>query len=237
LSVALGAGPASSPGDVETYEICDHDASEESREVTAPTSRREPSVLHQRADAARRAFNRADALVSVAQGYLRGDRPHRSPIDIILTIPAHDSERSLRPGMADPLEVGEMGESFVSTEAARRLSCDAGVAEVIEDEHGTPLSVGRKRRTIAGALKRALHKRDATCTYPGCTHRIFLEGHHIKHWADGVRPVWEIPHCCVACTIAMSTNTDTRSNSGPINDLASVILAVGWYPRCRRVLR
>jgi len=23
------------------------------------------------------------------------------------------------------------------------------------------------------------------CTYPGCTHRIFLEGHHIKHWADG----------------------------------------------------
>jgi hypothetical protein len=30
-----------------------------------------------------------------------------------------------------------------------------------------------------------LHKRDTTCTYPGCTHRLFLEGHHIKHWADG----------------------------------------------------
>jgi hypothetical protein len=59
------------------------------------------------------------------------------------------------------------------------------VIEVVEGEHGTPLSVGRKRRTIAGALKRALHKRDMMCTYPGCTHRIFLEGHHIKHWADG----------------------------------------------------
>ena len=59
------------------------------------------------------------------------------------------------------------------------------MVEVVEDEHGTPLSVGRKRRTIAGALKRALHKRDTACTYPGCTHRIFLEGHHIKHWADG----------------------------------------------------
>lgn len=23
------------------------------------------------------------------------------------------------------------------------------------------------------------------CVYPGCTHRLFLEGHHIKHWADG----------------------------------------------------
>jgi hypothetical protein len=59
------------------------------------------------------------------------------------------------------------------------------VVEIVEDEHGTPLSVGRKRRTIAGALKRALRKRDMTCCYPGCTNRMFLEGHHIKHWADG----------------------------------------------------
>jgi len=137
--------------------------------------------LHQRADAAKRAFSRADALVSLAQGYLRGGQPHRSPIEIVLTIP----DSSLRAEVADPVEVGEMGESFVSREAARRLSCDARVVEVVEDEHGTPLSVGRKRRTIAGALKRALRKRDTGCTYPGCTNCIFLEGHHIKHWADG----------------------------------------------------
>jgi len=146
-----------------------------------PVVRTQVSMLHQRADAARRAFSRADALVSLAQGYLRGDRPNCAPIEITLTIPAS----SLRTGEADPLEVGEIGESFVSCEAARRISCDSGVVEVIEDEHGTPLSVGRKRRTIAGALKRALYKRDKTCTYPGCTHRIFLEGHHIQHWADG----------------------------------------------------
>jgi hypothetical protein len=137
--------------------------------------------LRQQADAARRGFDRADALVSLAQGYLRGDRPDRSPIEVTLTITA----TSLRTSEADPVEVGEMGESFVSPETARRLSCDAGVVEVTDDEHGVPLSVGRKRRTIAGALKRALHKRDKTCTYPGCTHRIFLEGHHIQHWADG----------------------------------------------------
>jgi Domain of unknown function (DUF222) len=146
-----------------------------------PTLVRPASVLHQRADAARRAFSRADALVSLAQAYLRGDRPDRSPIEITLTIP----ESSLRTDVADPLEVGEIGESFISTEAARRLSCDAGVIDVVEDEHGVPLSVGRKRRTITGALKRALYKRDTACTYPGCTHRIFLEGHLIQHWADG----------------------------------------------------
>ncbi|HEX3765935.1 MAG TPA: DUF222 domain-containing protein [Kofleriaceae bacterium] len=142
---------------------------------------RDAGVLRDRAAAARKAFNRADALVELAQGYLRGDRPNRSPIEVTLTIPAS----VLRDGNADPVEVGEIGESFVSGEAARRLSCDAGVVEVLEDEHGAPLSVGRKRRTIAGALRRALHQRDHACTYPGCTNRLFLEGHHIKHWADG----------------------------------------------------
>jgi len=78
-----------------------------------------------------------------------------------------------------------MGESFVSCEVARRLSCDCGVVEVIEDDHHVPLSVGRKRRTISGRLKRALFERDKTCTFPGCTNRLFLEGHHIRHWADG----------------------------------------------------
>jgi hypothetical protein len=157
------------------------DVSAEARKVTDPTLGRGPSVLHQRADAAKRAFSRAGALVSLAQDYLRGDQPNRSPIEITLTIP----RASLRDDVADLVEVGEIGESFVSREAARRLGCDAGVVEVIEDEGGVPLSVGRKRRTIAGALKRALYKRDSSCTFPGCTHRIFLEGHHIQHWADG----------------------------------------------------
>jgi hypothetical protein len=148
----------------------------------ATRGRREASSLRDRAAAARRAFNRADALVAMAQGYLRGDRPERAPIEVVLTIPAS----SLRAGATlDPVEVGEMGESFLSSETARRLSCDAGVVDVVEDEQGTPLSVGRRRRTISGALKRALHKRDRSCTYPGCTNRLFLEGHHIQHWADG----------------------------------------------------
>jgi hypothetical protein len=148
----------------------------------AASDRREASSLRDRAAAARKAFNRADALVAMAQGYLRGDRPERAPIEVVLTTPAS----SLRADATlDPVEVGEMGESFLSSETARRLSCDAGVVDVVEDEHGTPLSVGRRRRTISGALKRALHRRDRACTYPGCTNRLFLEGHHIRHWADG----------------------------------------------------
>jgi hypothetical protein len=52
---------------------CASNDSAESQGAVASTSPRGPSILYQRADAARRAFCRADALVSIAQGYLRGD--------------------------------------------------------------------------------------------------------------------------------------------------------------------
>jgi hypothetical protein len=148
----------------------------------AASGRCEVSSLRDRAAAARTAFNCADGLVAMAQGYLRGNRPECAPIEVVVTIPA----TSLCADAAlDPVEVGEMGQSFLPSETARRLSCDAGLVNVVEDEHGTPLSVGRRRRTIGGALKRALRKRDGMCGYPGCTNHLFLEGHHIQHWADG----------------------------------------------------
>ncbi|HMG20341.1 MAG TPA: DUF222 domain-containing protein, partial [Kofleriaceae bacterium] len=148
---------------------------------TDPAVAAEPGILRRRSDAMRWAFDRADALVSIAQAYLRGDRPQRAPIDVMITIPAS----SLHRDAIDAADVGCIGESCISAETARRLSCDAGVIEVIEDEHGVPLSAGRKRRTIAGSIKRALLHRDTTCSYPSCTNRMFLEGHHIEHWADG----------------------------------------------------
>jgi hypothetical protein len=170
------------------------DAGDDLRDSRAPTpseheaeppkqqpAPRAASVLRDRVAAARKAFNRANALVELAQGYLRGDRPDRAPIEVMLTVPAS----VLRDEHADPVEAAELGESFLSRDAARRLSCDAGIVEIVEDAQGAPLSVGRKQRTIAGALRRALHRRDGSCTYPGCTNRLFLEGHHIKHWADG----------------------------------------------------
>jgi hypothetical protein len=144
-------------------------------------------VLHQRADAARRAFSRADALVSIAQGYLRGDLPHRAPIEVTLTIP--ESSRRAHADTADPIEVGEMGESFVSAEAARRLSCDAGMIEVVEGEHGTPLSVGRKRRTITGSLKRALHKRIRAAHTPDTHTGSSGKGTIASTGPAGARPV------------------------------------------------
>jgi hypothetical protein len=157
-------------------------------------------------------FDRADALVEIAQGYLRGDRPDRSPIELVVSVPAETLRRghagapataaapaaapaAARPGSADagmatdvpdPCDVAYLADgTCVSGETARRLSCDCGVVEVVEGEHGAPLSVGRKRRTIPGSMKRALLQRDRTCRFPGCGNRLYLEAHHIVHWADG----------------------------------------------------
>ncbi|MFT3803558.1 MAG: DUF222 domain-containing protein [Burkholderiaceae bacterium] len=73
----------------------------------------------------------------------------------------------------------------LAVQTARRLACDASIVRIVEDAFGRPLDVGRKTRSIPPAIRRALQARDSGCRFPGCTHTRFLDGHHIRHWADG----------------------------------------------------
>jgi hypothetical protein len=67
----------------------------------------------------------------------------------------------------------------------------------IIERDGRPLSVGRRKRTIPPALRRALAARDQGCRFPGCTHQRFLHAHHIHHWARGGPTVLEnLVHLC-----------------------------------------
>jgi hypothetical protein len=52
------------------------------------------------------------------------------------------------------------------------------------DSEGNVLDVGRKRRAIPVAIRRALGARDPTCVWPGCEAR-FVHGHHVMFWAEG----------------------------------------------------
>lgn len=52
-------------------------------------------------------------------------------------------------------------------------------------QDGAPLSASRKSRAVPAAMRRALDARDGGCRFPGCTHRRFVDAHHIVHWADG----------------------------------------------------
>jgi hypothetical protein len=72
----------------------------------------------------------------------------------------------------------------VAVETARRLSCDGSLVELQERE-GVPLSLGRRRRSVSPALRRALAGRDRGCRFPGCERTRFVDAHHVRHWARG----------------------------------------------------
>ncbi|MEN8375853.1 MAG: HNH endonuclease signature motif containing protein, partial [Gemmatimonadota bacterium] len=72
----------------------------------------------------------------------------------------------------------------VSAETSRRIACDAAVVRITRGGDGRVLGAGRRTRTIAPALRRALEARDRGCRFPGCASR-FTDGHHVVHWADG----------------------------------------------------
>ena len=119
--------------------------------------------------------------MGIFQDRMRGNRPQRTPIEIIVTVPLD----GLR-GSAEPANLAMMADGEVIAAAtARRLCCDAGIVVAHVDAQGQPLSIGRKTRTIPAAIHRALHLRDRTCRFPGCSHSHYVDSHHIKHWGNG----------------------------------------------------
>ena len=148
-------------------------SSEEHSPATSPTAKATTT--------ADRGRQRADAFMDIIQDHVRGARPQRTPIEIIITVPHAGLHGSAGPSDLAMMADGEV----IAASTARRLCCDAGVVVAHVDAHGIPLSVGRKTRTIPAAINRALHLRDRTCRFPGCTHSRYVDGHHIKHWANG----------------------------------------------------
>lgn len=71
-------------------------------------------------------------------------------------------------------------------EALRMIACDAGVIPMVLNGAGTPLDVGRLKRTIPDGLRRAVAARDLGCAHPGCDRPpSWAEIHHIIPWQDG----------------------------------------------------
>jgi len=125
---------------------------------------------------------RADALARVAESYLAHD-VLESPGTDRQQIVVHVAAETLRNRSAGCCEL-EHGPS-ISAETARRLSCDASVVALMEDENGEPLNVGRKTRAVSAPLRRLLTARDKGCRFPGCANARYIDMHHIKHWANG----------------------------------------------------
>jgi hypothetical protein len=131
---------------------------------------------HEEADNESFCARQADALVDMAKAYLSGDGEGKRTQGDRYQVVVHVDESALQ---------HQGGKSDLPISTVERLLCDASAVELIEDGQGQPLDVGRKYRTLPPAQRRALEARDGHCQYPGCTHTLWLEGHHVEHWARG----------------------------------------------------
>jgi hypothetical protein len=125
---------------------------------------------------------RVEALAVLAESFLASGPQDLAGSDRQQIVVHVDSE-TLKHSCAGRCEI-EHGPS-IAAETARRLSCDASVVAIIENEQGEPLDVGRKTRTIPPAIRRALNSRDRGCRFPGCSFKRYVDGHHVRHWAQG----------------------------------------------------
>jgi hypothetical protein len=135
-----------------------------------------------------RGARRADALVALAEDRAAHERTTSSGGDRCQVV-LHVEAEALAPPVDDPLVDGrvrcetEEG-GALSRAAVRRICCDSSIVPMAERD-GRTLSIGRKRRAIPPAIRRALRSRDRTCRFPGCCESRHVDAHHIEHWADG----------------------------------------------------
>lgn len=138
---------------------------------------------------------RADALGRMAEHYLNSDTEvttkaastaDRYQVVVHVSAETLQDDVSAETSAHINAEISHIEDGpHVSAETSRRIACDCSMLRLVEDDEGEPLSIGRKSRSIPPAIRRALRFRDEGCRFPGCTRKHFIDGHHIKHWADG----------------------------------------------------
>jgi len=132
----------------------------------------------------------ADALVELAGTHIAEDAdPDRATIVVHIE--------------ADALLNGDGGAAIeggceLAPETVRRLACEASI-QVVTNQGGKSIGVGRKTRTPPPWLRRLAVKRDGFCRFPGCERRRHLHTHHIRHWTPHKGPT-ELDNLLMLCT-------------------------------------
>jgi hypothetical protein len=157
---------------------------EPSADVSAETSAlRMPSAnSFDEAESPAEARN-ADALCHIAEQFLANEATTSQQAERYQVVVHVDASALQETGHGERCHI-EHGPALAA-ETARRLACDASIVTLDEDERGEPLNVGRRTRTIPPAIRRALMHRDKGCRFPGCLNHLYVDAHHIRHWADG----------------------------------------------------
>jgi hypothetical protein len=86
----------------------------------------------------------------------------------------------------------------ISAKAVERLACDCNVTRILLGADSAVIDVGRSKRVIFPAQRRALNVRDKGCRFPGCDRpATWTSGHHLVHWIRGGST--DLPNLVLLC--------------------------------------
>ncbi|MGY1697729.1 DUF222 domain-containing protein [Geodermatophilus sp. SYSU D00814] len=132
-----------------------------------------------------RAQRQGDALVQLCDNALAS-----GALPVLRTVKPHVAVRVDLDDLADPAAgAGSAPMGFgavISAARARWLACDGQVTRIVIGPEGQPLDVGRTKRVVTPAIRKAVELRDGGCVFAGCdapTH--WADVHHLVHWIDG----------------------------------------------------
>lgn len=149
-------------------------------------------------------YDGVDALLDVARGFMDTVPEDRSGEDRTLVVVHVDADllavsratgdvpagrsTALTP-VAGAESQGNVcfveGVGPIESATAQRMVCDASLLGAVVDGHRNVLALGRTRRLVSRAQRRALMVRDGMCQYPGCAQTRHLKAHHIVAWSAG----------------------------------------------------
>jgi len=138
----------------------------------------------------------ADALVDVAWHHLdNGLVPQNGSQRTHLQVTASlETLKALDGAPAAELEFSLP----ISAKAVERLACDCSITRILLDSDSMVIDVGRAKRVISGARRKALNARDQHCVWPGCDRPAsWTSGHHLVHWIHGGST--DLPNLALLC--------------------------------------
>jgi Domain of unknown function (DUF222)/HNH endonuclease len=145
----------------------------------APLARRSGAGDHRSA-----AERNADALIEMCGHLLdggalpqrAGQRPHLHVTTTLETL------LDVAGATAAEMESG----ALLSGTSVQRLACDGTMVRVLVNTESMIVDVGRARRVVGPATRRALNARDGGCAWPGCDRTAsWTQAHHLIHWSAG----------------------------------------------------
>ncbi|HEX3794094.1 MAG TPA: DUF222 domain-containing protein [Acidimicrobiales bacterium] len=74
---------------------------------------------------------------------------------------------------------------LLSRNDIERITCDARIVVAVDSDIGHTMFEGRGKRNPTPTQKREVWRRDRHCRFPGCTHTVFTQAHHVQHWSKG----------------------------------------------------